>query len=621
VRASTLTLGAALLGLVSFMPLGLHVALADAAANRRDVIPLRDVKPGMKGYGLTVFQGTQPERFEVEVIDVLKNFLPRQDLILIKTKHPRLEVAKVVAGMSGSPVYLGGKMAGAYAYGWTFGMEPVAGVTPIANMLQDLDQPLPKEIDGWPLGPLPQKHQRLASRAGSSGRYAGPLERYDLRTHAAQIARNRTVSAASAPLAPVATPLLLGGITPRATEFARELLGPLGFEPLQAGGGGEVDPKSPTRFVDGGAIAVQMVRGDMSATPLGTVTRVEGNKLVAFGHPMMQVGVTALPTALGRILWVLASAQRSFKMGVATRPVGALVNDRQASIVVSQSQPAPLIPVRMRISGVPGARQTIWNFEVAHDKFNGPMFVAMALGSALQATASEHQDVSYSAKSRLKIQRYGEIEIEDYGVAVGGTPQPNDFANSNLVRALGATLNSLWEPVIIERVSMDIELRFAREILRLRGVELLEPEVDAGRSAHLRLTFVPYAGPPVVRTVAVPIPKHLAGKQVTLDLTPGYTEFKERADPDSLTALIQNLEDATYPPKSLVISYSTGAGGVAYKGHVVPSLPPGALDAIQPNSSSVAPSPFRTQTRHVVPLPEFMVGRDSVSLTVKPVLR
>jgi hypothetical protein len=604
------------------MPLGLHVAQADAAANRRNVIALKDVKPGMKGYGLTVFQGTEPERFDVEVIDVLKNFLPRQDLILIKTKHPRLEVAKVVAGMSGSPVYLDGKMAGAYAYGWTFGMEPVAGVTPIGNMLQDMDQPLPKEIDGWPLGPLPKKQPRLAmDRPGSSGRYAGALERYDLKTHAAQIAQNRTVSAASAPLAPVATPLLLGGITPRATEFARELLSPLGFEPLQAGGGGEVDRNAPTRFVDGGAIAVQMVRGDMNATPLGTVTRVEGNKLVAFGHPMMQVGVTALPTALGRILWVLASAQRSFKMGVATRPVGALVNDRQAAIVVSQSQPAPLIAVRMRITGVPGTRQSIWNFEVAHDKFNGPMFVAIALGSALQATASEHQDVSYTAKSRVKIKGYGEIEIEDYGVAVGGTPQPNDFANSNLVRALGATLNSLWEPVIIERVSMDIELRFAREILRLRGAELLEAEVDAGQSAHLRLTFVPYAGPPVIRTVAVPIPKHLAGKQLTLDLTPGYTEFKERADPDSLAMLIQNLEDATYPPKSLVISYSSGTGGVAFKGHVVSTLPPGAMDAIQPNSSSFAPSPFRTQTRHVVPLPEFMVGRDSVSLTVKPVLR
>jgi hypothetical protein len=404
-------------------------------------------------------------------------------------------------------------------------------------------------------------------------------------------------------------------------EFARELLGPLGFEPLEVGGGGSLDPNAPSRFADGSAIGVQMVRGDMSVTPMGTVTRVEGDKLVAFGHPMMQLGVTALPTAVGRILWVLASSQRSFKMGYPVRSVGTLVNDRQASIVVSQAQPAPVIPVRMRISGVPGETRPEWNFEVAHDKFNSPTFVAIALGSALQTVASEHQDVSYTAKSRVKIKGYGEIQIDDYGVAVGGTPQPNDFANANVVRALGSLLNSLWEPVIVERVSMDIELKFAREIFRLRGVEVLESEVEAGQSAHLRLTLVPYAGPSVVRTVAVPIPRHLAGKQLTLELAPGYTEFKERSDPDSLATLIKNLEEPTYPPKSVVISYTPGAGGVAFKGHVVPSLPPGAMDAIQPSTSSVAPSPFRTEVRHVIRLPEFMVGRDSVSVTVKPVLR
>jgi hypothetical protein len=524
VRATTLIAGAALVGLVSSLPAGLELAHAGVTANRRDIIAVKDVKPGMKGYGLTVLQGTTPERFDVEVIDVLENFLPRQDLILIKTKHPRLDVAKVVAGMSGSPIFLGGKMAGAYAYGWTFGVEAVAGVTPIQNMLDDLDRPLPKRIDGWPLGPLPPKKAPREARAGwvSSGRFAGTLDHYDLRQHAAQIARNRTVSAAGAPLAPVSTPLLLRGLTPAAAEFARELLGPLGFEPLEVGGGGSLDPSAPSRFADGSAIGVQMLRGDMSATPMGTVTRVEGDKLVAFGYPMMQLGVTALPTAVGRILWVLASSQRSFKMGVPVRPVGTLVNDRQASIVVSHSQAAPVIPVHMRIVGVPGETKPEWNFEVAHDKFNGPMFVAIALGSALQTAASEHQDVSYTAKSRVKIKGYGEIQLDDYGVAVGGTPQPNDLANSNLVRALGSLLNSLWEPVIIERVSMEIELRFAREILRLRGAEFLESEVEAGQTAHLRLTLIPYAGPPVVRTVAVPIPRHLAGEQLTLELAPGY---------------------------------------------------------------------------------------------------
>src|SRR6185503_15272311 len=132
-----------------------EIAQAGSVTARPDTLSVDQIKPGMKGYGLTVFEGTKPERFGVEVIDVIKNFRPRQDAILIKTVHPRLDVVNVVRGMSGSPIFIDGKMIGAYAYGWSFGKEPVAGVTPIHNMLEDLARPLPKSIFGWPLQPLP----------------------------------------------------------------------------------------------------------------------------------------------------------------------------------------------------------------------------------------------------------------------------------------------------------------------------------------------------------------------------------------------------------------------------------------------------------------------------------
>ena len=143
---------AALLGFLAAVAPNLNSARAEGKAIRADIMPVDQIKPGMKGYGLTVFEGTTPEKFGVEVIDVLYNFQPQQELILIKTDHPRLDVAKVVAGMSGSPIYIDGKMIGAYAYGWTFGREPVAGVTPIRNMLDDLERPVPKEVDGIPIG-------------------------------------------------------------------------------------------------------------------------------------------------------------------------------------------------------------------------------------------------------------------------------------------------------------------------------------------------------------------------------------------------------------------------------------------------------------------------------------
>ncbi len=610
-------LALAALGLLASVPLGVKTAQAGGATSRPDTLPVSQIHRGMKGYGLTVFEGTRPERFDVEVIDVLKNFRPRQDLILIKTKHPRLEIAKVVAGMSGSPIYLDNKMVGAYAYGWSFGSEPVAGVTPIDNMIEDLQRPLPDKIFGWPLKPGGPSAAAGPQAFNDSSRFRGA--RYDLGEHAAALAR-RQAPAGAVTAAPVATPLLVGGMSNGAIALARDLLSPLGMEPLQAGGGGGQDPAAPKRYEDGGAVGVQLIRGDMSAMGLGTVTRVEGDKLVAFGHPMMEAGVTALPTCIGKVLWFLASDQRSFKIGMGVRDVGALVQDRQASITVSHSAQAPVVPLKVSIKGTPGLPSSNWSFQIAHEKFMTPSFMAVAIGSAMQAIANERQDVSWTAVSKLKIKGYGEIRLEDYGVAMGGTPEAGEFARSNLVRAVGAVLNNPWQPAFIESAEIELELHFARDILRLRGAELLESEIDAGKPARVRVTLVPYSGPEQTRVISVELPRYLAGQTVSLDIAPGYMEEREVAAPDSLKEMIGNFVSPIYPPKSLVVSFDSGAG-LAFRGRVAKNLPPGAVDAIRPTVSSIGPDSVESSVRAVTPIGQFVVGRDRVSVTIRPVLR
>jgi hypothetical protein len=250
-----------------------------------------------------------------------------------------------------------------------------------------------------------------------------------------------------------------------------------------------------------------------------------------------------------------------------------------------------------------------------------PSFAALALGSALQAVANEHQDVSWTATSKLKVKGFPELTLEDYGVAMGGTPEAGEFARTNLVRAMGTILNNPWQPAIVESASMAVELRYARDILRLRGVDVLESEIDAGAPARLRLTLVPYSGPEITRVVTVPIPAHLAGQTVTLEVEPGYSEERDQSAPDTLAQMIRNLENPAYPAKSAVVSFGTGDAGVTFKGHIAHDLPPGALDTIRPGTSSIAPESFATTTRIVVDLPQFMVGRDRVSVTVRPVLR
>ncbi len=627
-----------LLGALASAAIGAGVATA--AADPPDVMPLSDVKPGMKGYGLTVFSGTTPEKFDVEVISVLKNFRPSQDLILIKTpNHPRLDAARVVAGMSGSPIYLNNKMIGAYAYGWIAGVEPIAGVTPIRNMLDDLARPIPKVVMPGGAAPLPAaaidaakpktadaSTTTPAGATKSPRMYAGSAEGYDLATHAKQIAA-KSATALAPPqgvgLQRASTPLLLGGVSTTSMKIANDLLQPMGFEPVQAGGGGSGKPAAdaPTKFVDGGAIGVQLIRGDMSAMGLGTVTRVSGDKLVAFGHPMMNGGIESFPTAIAKVHWILASFQRSFKLGEASRPMGALVNDRQASIVVDTAATAMTIPMVMKIEGVDGAPKTTWNMEVTHDKFMAPMFAAVALGNAVETTTAERRDMTWRATSKLKLAKYGTLTFDDFGSGDGGQPGPEDFIRGRLVRAMGSLMNNQWEDVKVESIEMTMRVTFEREVSLLKGTKLLDPELDAGQSARIELTLLPYGGKPETKTISVPIPAELAGRDVDIEIAPGYEIEKAQPSPSSVAELVSILPNMMHDGESVVATIRLREAGATFAGKLASRLPAGAVDTLRSASDSEGPEMFASVTHHVVPMKRFVVGRDTVRVKVRPVLK
>lgn len=620
--AACLVLGAAVAAASAF-PHGLGSAQA-ADADATALLDVALLKPGAKGYGLTVFSGTEPERFEVEVIGVLKTFLPNQDLILIKTRHPRLDVVKVVGGMSGSPIFIDGKLVGAYAYGWQFGVESVAGVTPIKGMLEELRRPIPPEY----LLPLRSPGMRLAWRGGS-GRPAAVAEvqgpgDYDVRAHVREIAAHMAPagaeSLASGPV-PVGTPLMVSGVGETTLHALRDLVSPLGLEVLQGGGAGGVDSTAPTRYVDGGAIGVQIVRGDIAATAIGTVTHVMGDRLIAFGHPMMQAGVTRLPTCVAKIQWVMASMLRSFKVGMPVRPLGSLINDRQAAIVVDSKIEPPVIPVRLSVTGVPGAPHPNWSMEVAHERFMTPTFVAIAIGNAIDATTREHRDVSWHAYTTIGVRGHGLLTLHDFGVSSGGTPDAGTILGSRAVRSVGTLLNNPWEPVTIENVETKLDIRFVRDLLTLRGAEPLETEVDAGRRARIRLHLVPYAGPEQIRVVEVDIPRELAGEWVEIEIAAGHQTAPDVAKPENLRELIANLPKQSMPPDVLVTAVKVGGQAVAFKGQVASRLPPGAIDTLRSASSTVAPEPIPSYVRTVIPLNHFVSGKDSVKIHVRNVLR
>jgi hypothetical protein len=608
--------------------LGASVPLARGDV-RPATISVAEIKDGMKGYGLTVFKGTQPERFDVEVIGILHHFRPGEALIVIKTPNPRLDVVKTVRGMSGSPIYIDGRLAGAYAYSMSqFEIEPVAGVTPIDLMLAEMRRPIPPGF--WPLErsvPLPGASG--ASRSfgpahASVETFDGPPGTYDLQAHARQLADrlgNRPDPSRS--MTPAATPLMMAGVGDHTLAALRKLVEPLGLEPMQGGGGSDVPAAdAPTHFVNGGGLGVELARGDVSIMGLGTATYVDGTgKVAGFGHPMLNGGDSAIPTCIGRVLWVNASALASHKVGECARPVGTLVQDRQTAIILDENVRAPTIPVDIDIVGAVGAPKTHWHAEITDDKFMGPGLASAVLGSVIEATTSERRDLTWKLTTKVDVTGHGSVVLEDVGIAAGGAPDEGEWARSKFVSTVGDVLNNPWERARIAGVSAKFEVKYARDLWRLRGVELLDPVVDAGAKARLRLHLVPQDGPERIQVVEVTMPSELAGKDVDVEVVPGYDVVPELAPPETLDQLLANEPRQTVAPRTLVLQFRVPSQGMAYRGHVTERLPAFVLDALRPQNSNDGPEPFPSWSRTVVPMDWYVDGRDKVKVKVRAVVR
>lgn len=632
-RKEFLSIAALSVGL--FAGLGLSIPLARGDAKPR-TIGVDEIKDGMKGYGLSVFKGTEPERFDVEVVGVLHNFRPGQELILVNTKHPRLAITKNVRGMSGSPIYLdNGRLAGAYAYSWSsFQVEPIAGVTPIAPMLAEMNRPIPPGF--WPLegqaplpgqakpAPKPKRAANDASGESSMTAWNGAPGTYDVDEHVKQVAsRLNAGKDPSKPVVPSATPLMMGGMSDRSMALVKKIFEPLGMDPIQAGGsgGGAQDPNAPKHFVDGGGVGVEMARGDVSLMGLGTVTHVEGTRLCGFGHPMMEAGVSALPTSIGKVHWIFASEQHSSKIGESARSLGALVQDRQSSIVVDETKVAPVFPFAAEIQGATGIPKKNWNVEIAEERFMSSGITASVLGSILDASVNERRDVTWKITSKLTVQGHGTILLEDFGVATGGMPDASELAHSKIARAVGEVLNNPWENAHIEKVESVVAVDYSRELVRVRGVDLLDPVVDVGQNVRVRVHLVPFVGPETTKVLEMKMPDEMAGKEVELEIIPGYAVSPELAAPQNLADLLANSTKQNLTPKSLVMQYRARASGVAYKGHVADRLPAFAADLLRPSTSDVAPDAFPSYTRTLVPLDKYVEGGDRVRVKVRPIYR
>jgi hypothetical protein len=600
--------------------LGAAIAQSTAA-----FIHVDEIRPGMKGYGLSVFRGTEPERFDVEVIDVLHNFRPNQDLILIRTPHPLLDRARGVAGMSGSPIYLDGRLAGAYAYGWSQGTDPVVGVTPIANMLAELKRPV--RLDMFPgAKPLPNRPRAESTRRPpSKERFAGlPPFRGEHPVSALSTIRalqkQRTHTQAPAGLHRATTPIMLGGLDDSVAHMLAKELEPLGFVAAQSSTGGS-HKGGPNRFEPGGAVAVELARGDISMTGVGTVTYVgpEGRTL-AFGHPMMEAGTTGLPTATARVLHVLVSEFRSFKIAEAAQPVGALVQDRQAAIVIDPDIAPARIPVRVKVNGAEGAPKTEWRVEVASHRALTPTIVFGVIANAIKSTAGDVTDVIFRARSKVGIEGQGVVSLDEQGFSPMGAASPAVFSQLRMFALMEAAFANTFETSRLTSVDLELDLERSRGVYQIADLSVAYDEVDPGDEITIYVRLRRVDLPDTIRAVKVRIPNAAAGKTVRVRVAAGNQVPIEQPRAGSLEDLIEQTQ-RRYPATSLVVALQMPTRGLRFEGHVVDSLPASALNSLQLVSTTENSRPFVTQSRTEIEMPQVVIGGANLALRVREVAR
>jgi hypothetical protein len=530
-----------------------------------DIIRPENVKPGMRGYGLTVMRGTEPERFEIEVLGRLHNMMPRQDIILVKCLEESVVKTGVAQGMSGSPIYIvkDGKslLMGALAYGWSFQTEPIAGITPIVNMMEGL-KPVP-QIAAPAAGP--RDPQRIvAALRGQDEPEPGP-------------------AAAPGQLRPVTTPLMVSGVSAQLMGDLKRRLAPLGLEPVQGGSGGADDKKDVRPFRPGDAIGVQLMRGDSDWTAIGTVTHVEGKRVLAFGHPFLHAGPWQAPATRARVEWIMARSYTSFKLATPTGVIGRLVNDLQSCIAAELGPEPEMIPMAVSVTA-PEREEARYSYEmIQHRQITGILAFYAAVDS-INAAFPLRNDATLRIGTTVAVKDHGSVTI-DMIEASGSS------VSYSLSRPLEVLLGNPFEHVRIEKVDVKVDVQPGRRTAYIMSARCETPVVKAGATVALRVKLRPFGAEDTEIVVKLPVPKEFKGKKYPVKIVPAGSIAPPIAPPRNFGDYMSLLEKAfAYPETSLALVTPRLTRGVRTEGHVMSALPSSVINVLSP-AGAPGPTP------------------------------
>lgn len=504
-------------------------ALSTALSAQSVFFPLQNVKAGMRGVGRTVFSGDRVEEFQVEILGVLENIGPKQSLVLARLSGGPLAQTGVLQGMSGSPVYVDGKLLGAVAMAFPFAKEPIAGIRPIEEMV--------RVWDGGPATGMRRAAVSLADR--------------DL---TAVFSKRQEMLGGDARLMDISTPVSFGGFTSGTLEQFAPQLRALGLEPLQGTRGGGrtgTNPGPASALKPGSMISVELMTGDMSIGADGTVTYIDGDRIYAFGHRFLSVGSTAIPFARAEVITLLPTLSSSFKISNAKELMGVISQDRNTAIAGVLGKRAGTVPVSISLSRA-GRKLDSYRMQIVNDRYLSPLLVQMAVFSAIDATERSVGASSFTVKGQIEFDgATAPVKLNNMFAADNGSAMQ---VSLSAAVPLAYVLQSGFQNLKVKQVDLNIESFDEKKQLQIDRVYVSRREARPGEKLVLTAILSGENGKELARTATYTVPQGAQAGTLYFTVADGNTtnlaEFRQiigtnPKSPSQLVSIVNHLRDNT----------------------------------------------------------------------------
>ena len=559
----------------SFFAAVVFVSLSPPTARADDsipIMPLAEIKPGMTGEWHTVVSGSRVDSFPMEVVGVVDNFIgPQRPVIICKALDATNKLTGPVAGMSGSPVFINGKLIGAYAYGWTWPKDQaLIGVTPIEIML---------EVEtNYPPVAKPKGTNSLASR-NPAGAGADPQWLVAPAAGGPDVPAPATLQSVMKPLP---TPLMVSGVSERTLRRFSARLSALGLDVIQAPSGRAHDIDNDPK--PGQPLAGVLMSGDFHFTGTGTVTWRHGNRILAFGHPFLQSGPAEMPMASAEILTVVQSVARSFKLSNTGPIIGTIYQDRLTAIAGEIGRKPNTTHVEVHLDA-PGGKARFFQGELFQNQMLSPILSAISLLESLYDTMESEEQQTIYMDTTLEVPGHEPVKLTD---AASGEDGPFELVIRELTM-YESLLNNPCEFPNVKSLTFRVRLADGWKSSRLDSLNMDRDEVKPGSTLHAIIGLRDYRGEPSSLPVSVPIPADLRAPEVRLFV--GDADAARRMDepppvpPQTLDQVLDRLR-LTRSHQNICVKLLETAPGVAVEGKNLPNLPPSVVAQFEsPNAS------------------------------------